>query len=84
MLVVQHGAVVINGSKSARGVELASFDRAGDRIQLECTEDAVALLLCGAPIGEPVVGQGPFVMNTAAEIRKAIIDYQAGAMGSLA
>ena len=40
-------------------------------------------MIRGAPIGEAVVGQGPFVMNTAAEIRRAIVDYQAGAMGSL-
>ena len=52
-------------------------------ITIECTEDAVALLLCGQPIGEPVVGQGPFVMNSRPEIRQAMLDYQSGAMGSL-
>ncbi len=39
------------------------------------------LLLGGRPIREPVVGYGPFVMNTREEIIAAIRDYQAGRMG---
>ncbi|MBA3493579.1 MAG: pirin family protein, partial [Gammaproteobacteria bacterium] len=42
-----------------------------------------ALLLCGDPIDEPIVGQGPFVMNTAQEIRQAKADYMSGKMGLL-
>ena len=83
MLVVRHGAVLLDGAKSARSVEVALFDRAGDRIKLEPTENSQALLLSGQPIGEPVVGQGPFVMNTREEIRQAMIDFQSGRMGGL-
>ncbi len=83
LLAVQHGVVKLAGSQTVRGVELAMFDRAGDGIAIECIEDATALLLCGQPIGEPVVGQGPFVMNSREEIRQAMIDYQSGAMGRL-
>jgi redox-sensitive bicupin YhaK (pirin superfamily) len=45
--------------------------------------DATALLLCGEPIDEPIVGQGPFVMNTSQEIRQVMEDYQTGNMGRL-
>jgi redox-sensitive bicupin YhaK (pirin superfamily) len=84
MLVVQRGELRLNGADTARGVGLALFDRAGGQIAIECTEESRALLLCGEPIGEPVVGQGPFVMNTREEIRQAMIDYQSGRIGSLA
>ena len=36
------------------------------------------ILVAGRPLREPVAWHGPFVMNTADEIREAIADYQAG------
>jgi redox-sensitive bicupin YhaK (pirin superfamily) len=43
----------------------------------------VALLLSGEPIEEPIVGHGPFVMNTRQEIDQAISDFNRGAFGSI-
>ena len=36
------------------------------------------LVISGKPIGEPIVHYGPFVMNTMAEIKQAVTDYNSG------
>lgn len=41
------------------------------------------LLIGGAPLNEPIVRYGPFVMNTEDEIREAVADYQTGRMGRI-
>jgi len=83
MLLVRNGTVSIGNATQAAGVSLVIFDRAGDGISLSAATPAAALLLAGEPIGEPVVGQGPFVMNTREEIRQAYSEYQSGAIGRL-
>jgi quercetin 2,3-dioxygenase len=49
----------------------------------EATRGARLLLLAGQPLGEPVARYGPFVMNTEAEIRKAMSDYRSGLLGEI-
>jgi redox-sensitive bicupin YhaK (pirin superfamily) len=82
-LVVLSGSLRINGSEALREAEVGLFDRAGTSICLDSAKDTRALLLAGAPLDEPIVGHGPFVMNTAEEIRQAIRDYTTGKMGRL-
>lgn len=82
LIVVQAGTVEINGSPS-KAVELVELDRAGTRVRVVPQSPARLLVVTGEPIDEPVVGQGPFVMNTREEIRQAMLDYQNGRMGHL-
>ena len=83
-LVVLKGALRANASELAGAASFVLFDRRGTEVSIESTDGATALLLSGEPIAEPVVGYGPFVMNTQQEIRQAILDFQTGKMGRLA
>jgi quercetin 2,3-dioxygenase len=82
ILLVQHGRLTVNEQSLAEG-ELAILGRSGRDVALRCEDEAMVLMLTGEPIDEPVVGQGPFVMNTREEIRQAMHDYQSGRMGRL-
>ena len=82
-LVVLRGSVQIDGAQWLKEAQLALFDRAGSELQLEASSEAVVLLLSGEPIDEPIVGYGPFVMNSQAEINQAIQDFNAGKFGQM-
>jgi redox-sensitive bicupin YhaK (pirin superfamily) len=82
-LVVLHGTVQVNGQELAREGQLALFERDGHQLSLEANGDAVVLLLSGEPIDEPIVGHGPFVMNSEQEIHQAFADFQSGRFGRM-
>jgi len=83
-LVVLRGELRVNGSDALGAADVGLFDRTGTDVCIDGAKDVTALLLAGEPIDEPIVGQGPFVMNTPQEIRQAVVDYQNGRMGELA
>ncbi|TWU10299.1 Quercetin 2,3-dioxygenase [Novipirellula galeiformis] len=83
LVVVQAGTVAVN-DEPMTAVELALLERDGETVHVHSDTASRILVLTGEPIAEPVVGQGPFVMNSREEIREAIRDYQAGKMGHLA
>jgi hypothetical protein len=82
-LVLLRGTLLVNDSRIAGEAQVAVFARAGTRIAIEAKSDATLLLLSGEPIAEPIVGQGPFVMNSQTEIAKAIADFSNGRFGRL-
>ena len=77
-LIVLHGTVLVNGKSVAREAQMVLLDSAGSKVAIEANNDAVVLLLSGEPIDEEIVGHGPFVMNTQAEIIQAIDDFNSG------
>ncbi|MCF5723696.1 pirin family protein [Pseudomonas syringae] len=82
-LVILRGTVLVNGEQIARQGDLALFERDGSQLTLESNDDAKVLLLSGEPIDEPIVGHGPFVMNTEQEIHQAFEDFQSGRFGQM-
>lgn len=82
-LFVLKGRIRLADGKEAGEADLAVLERDGEHLAVEAVEDTTLLFLNGQPLNEPVVGYGPFVMNTQAEIRQAITDYQSGRMGHI-
>ncbi|RYZ24479.1 MAG: pirin family protein [Chitinophagaceae bacterium] len=81
-------AYVLSGSVRSGDVVLGAnqtgiFNHDGDAVSLEAKEKGYLLFLAGAPIDEPMVSYGPFVMNYPGDIKQAILDYETGKMGVL-
>ena len=71
--------------RADRGVRLDQVERGniallgpGAAVSVACDEAASFIMVGGKPLNEPIARYGPFVMNTADEIRQAIMDFQAG------
>lgn len=84
MLVVLRGEVRINGGQSVQASQMATFERESGNVKVEAVGgEAKILLLSGVPIDEPVVGYGPFVMNTEAEIAEVMNEFRSGKFGAV-
>ena len=83
LVVVLAGTVQLNGETVLRPAQMATLSTEGSNIVIEANGDAKLLLLSGEPIDEPVVGYGPFVMNSQQEIVQAIADFNGGRFGQM-
>lgn len=77
-LYLARGSATVAGTAIERW-HLVTLADDGDAVTVDAGPEGAFVLFGHAdPIGEPVVAHGPFVMNSADEIRQAIVDYQAG------
>ena len=77
MIAVLAGHVTIDGQGIGEA-EIARLSSDDDRVAITADGEAMLLVMTGEPIDEPVVGYGPFVMNSESEIRQAVDDFNAG------
>jgi redox-sensitive bicupin YhaK (pirin superfamily) len=86
-VAVLRGTVSVNGSRPSGPAELVVLDGAGDELLIEAAAapgaETLMLVLSGEPIAEPIVGYGPFVMNSREEIQAAVKDFNAGKFGTM-
>ena len=82
-LYVLRGSLNVD-SQNVKKSEMAVMQNTGTTLNVEILEDAIVLLLSGEPLNEPIVGHGPFVMNTSEEISQAMRDFKDGKFGQIA
>ena len=77
MIAVLAGHVTIDGQGIGEA-EIARLSTDGGTVSIKADGESMLLVMTGEPIEEPVVGYGPFVMNSESEIRQAVEDFNAG------
>ena len=83
-LVVLRGTIMLNGQQLLNQDQIVPLEREHDELEIEANSDAVLLVLGGEPIDEPIIGRGPFVMNSETEIDQAFADLHSGSFGPIA
>ncbi|MBH3459890.1 pirin family protein [Pseudomonas putida] len=82
-LVALRGSIRVNDQQDVSPASLVLLERDGEHAGVTALEDATLLLLSGEPIDEPIVGYGPFVMNSQVQIAEAFDDFHAGRFGQM-
>lgn len=82
-ILVIDGSVKVNDSQYAEEDHFVLFRNDGEQIVLHTEKETQLLVLSGQPLNEPIVGYGPFLMNTKEEIMQAVNDLNTGKFGHL-
>lgn len=81
-VAVLEGKVRVNGNLPRRPSWSCSMCKAKG-VSIETTGKAILLMLSGEPTDEPMIGQGPFVMNNQQEIIVAVADFDRGKFANI-
>ena len=82
-LYVYRGAVSVGGEEVAeQQLAILAQSATADGVTISAVTPARVLLIVGQPLHEPIAQHGPFVMNTEAELRQAVADYQSGRLAA--
>jgi hypothetical protein len=81
---VHGGAAVGVGGTAVESERMAILanDAEADGVRIAASAPARVLLVAGAPLREPIVQYGPFVMNSVPQIQQAVLDYQRGVLAT--
>ena len=83
LLVLLSGEVILNDAQHIEAPSLVVLSREEIDFTIKAEQDSKFLILTGQPLNEPIEGYGPFVMNSKAEIKDAINDFNHGKFGSM-
>jgi len=87
LVYVLSGYVAVSADghqEKVEGGHALALRGSGERVMFEALPPSHFLILSGAEIREPVVSEGPFIMNDRSQIADAVARYRSGAMGHLA
>ncbi len=77
---VARGKLEVNNT-DIHALHLADFNNNSEKLEIKALDESILLFGHAKPFNEPVVAQGPFVMNTEQEIKEAHDDYRKGKFG---
>ncbi|NNF01209.1 MAG: pirin family protein [Bacteroidia bacterium] len=83
LIYVLDGEVEVDSEMALSDKQMAVFEQSQDSVKLKFKKDTRLIVLAGAPLDEPVVSYGPFVMNDQTQVMQALRDAQMGKMGVL-